>query len=57
MVVGILVGTYSTVYIAAPLVVWWTERITQKRQQPPAARRPSEGDRRHTARAYKLLNP
>ena len=37
MVVGILVGTYSTVYIAAPLVVWW-QNFTQKRQQPPAAR-------------------
>lgn len=23
MVVGILVGTYSTIYIASPLVVWW----------------------------------
>jgi preprotein translocase subunit SecF len=35
MVVGILVGTYSTVYIAAPLVVWW-QGFTQKRQQPAA---------------------
>jgi preprotein translocase subunit SecF len=24
MVVGILVGTYSTVYIASPIVIWWT---------------------------------
>ena len=23
MVIGILVGTYSTVYIASPIVVWW----------------------------------
>ena len=23
MVVGIIVGTYSTVYIASPIVVWW----------------------------------
>jgi preprotein translocase subunit SecF len=37
MVVGILVGTYSTVYIAAPLVVWWND-FAQKRQQPPAVR-------------------
>jgi preprotein translocase subunit SecF len=37
MVVGILVGTYSTIYIAAPLVVWWNE-FTLKRQQPQAAR-------------------
>ena len=26
MVVGILVGTYSTVYIASPIVVWWQNR-------------------------------
>ena len=26
MVVGILVGTYSTIYIASPIVVWWSER-------------------------------
>ncbi len=27
MVVGILVGTYSTIYIASPIVVWWTSRV------------------------------
>jgi preprotein translocase subunit SecF len=37
MVVGILVGTYSTVYIASPLVVWWTD-LRGRRRQPPAAR-------------------
>ena len=26
MVVGILVGTYSTIYIASPLVAWWEAR-------------------------------
>jgi preprotein translocase subunit SecF len=26
MLVGILVGTYSTVYVASPLVIWWTNR-------------------------------
>ena len=33
MVIGILVGTYSTIYIAVPLVVFWSERG----QAPPAA--------------------
>jgi preprotein translocase subunit SecF len=37
MVVGILVGTYSTIYIAAPLVVWWSE-WSRRRQAPPSAR-------------------
>jgi len=26
MVVGVIVGTYSTIYVASPLVVWWNER-------------------------------
>ena len=26
MVIGILVGTYSTIYIASPIVAWWTGR-------------------------------
>ena len=30
MVIGILVGTYSTVYIASPVVVWWENRKAAK---------------------------
>jgi preprotein translocase subunit SecF len=26
MVVGIVVGTYSTIYIASPIVIWWNDR-------------------------------
>ena len=33
MVVGILVGTYSTIFIAIPLVLWWTE--TSRPPRPP----------------------
>jgi preprotein translocase subunit SecF len=32
MVVGIIVGTYSTIYIASPIVVWW-----QGRNKPPGS--------------------
>lgn len=35
MVVGILIGTYSTVYIASPIVIWWHER---RGSTGPAAR-------------------
>jgi preprotein translocase subunit SecF len=35
MVVGILVGTYSTIYIASPFVIWW-QGIRERR--PPAAK-------------------
>lgn len=34
MVVGVIVGTYSTIYVASPLVVWWTDRG----QKPPLAK-------------------
>jgi preprotein translocase subunit SecF len=33
MAVGIVVGTYSTIYIASPFVIWWTE-LMGKRQGP-----------------------
>ena len=35
MVVGILIGTYSTVFIAAPIVVWWTN-FSEGRKAPAA---------------------
>src|SRR5215470_406982 len=35
MVIGILVGTYSTIFIATPLVLWWE---SQSRQKAPTAR-------------------
>jgi preprotein translocase subunit SecF len=31
MVVGILVGTYSTIYIASPVVIWW-DSLTKNRK-------------------------
>jgi len=37
MVVGIVVGTYSTIFIAVPIVVFWSE-LARKRQSPPTAR-------------------
>jgi preprotein translocase subunit SecF len=36
MVVGILVGTYSTIYIASPIVAWWANR---SKANPGAAAR------------------
>jgi preprotein translocase subunit SecF len=33
MAVGIVVGTYSTIYIASPFVIWWTD-LMGKRQGP-----------------------
>jgi preprotein translocase subunit SecF len=35
MVFGIIFGTYSTIYIASPIVVWWQALRKDRR---PAAR-------------------
>jgi preprotein translocase subunit SecF len=46
MVVGILAGTYSTIFVASPLVVWWQERWGTAETLPAAAgrrRRPGSG--------------
>ena len=32
LIVGIVTGTYSTVYIASPVVLFWEEHITRKRK-------------------------
>jgi preprotein translocase subunit SecF len=37
MVVGILVGTYSTIYIASPLVIWWSE-FSARRERAATAK-------------------
>lgn len=37
MVIGILVGTYSTIFIAIPLVVWWEERAVKGTPSAKAA--------------------
>ena len=45
MVVGILVGTYSTIYIASPLVVWWRTGRKRRRRPPRARRAPPRSER------------
>jgi preprotein translocase subunit SecF len=37
MVVGIVVGTYSTIYIASPIVVLWQDLANRRTQAKPAA--------------------
>jgi SecD/SecF fusion protein len=38
MLVGIITGTYSTIYIAAPLVLWLQEGSAAARRSQPATR-------------------
>ncbi len=34
LVVGIIVGTYSSVFIASPIVLWWHDYIDKRRRAP-----------------------
>ena len=36
--VGILSGTYSSIFNASPLLVWWDERVTARKSSPSARR-------------------
>lgn len=38
MVVGILAGTYSTIYIASPIVAWWNQRRAGGGTRPATAK-------------------
>lgn len=38
MVVGIIVGTYSTIFIASPIVVWWDSISRNRKPGPPSAK-------------------
>jgi preprotein translocase subunit SecF len=41
MLVGIISGTYSTWFIAAPMTIWLEERAARKRAAPPQAAAPA----------------
>ncbi|ABS25532.1 protein translocase subunit SecF [Anaeromyxobacter sp. Fw109-5] len=41
MLVGIVSGTYSTWFIAAPMTIWFEERAAKKKASTPAAAAPS----------------
>ena len=46
MNVGVIVGTYSSIFIASPILIWLNEKYSasQRRQQGRQARRPARGD-------------
>jgi preprotein translocase subunit SecF len=54
LVVGIIIGTYSSIFIASPILVFWQE-FMEKRKRPGAARavEPAPAPRRTPAKAVK----
>ena len=39
IIIGVVVGTYSSIFIASPIVLWWTRRAVAA-QQPAAGNHP-----------------
>lgn len=37
LVVGIIVGTYSSIFIASPILIWWRDWMESRRTTPPTA--------------------
>ncbi|MBL8236947.1 MAG: protein translocase subunit SecF [Bryobacterales bacterium] len=37
LVVGIIVGTYSSIFIASPILIWWRDWMESRRPGPPTA--------------------
>ncbi len=54
LVVGIIIGTYSSIFIASPILIFWQDYVEKrKRPSPPAAGGGEEIVRRGPARAAK----
>ena len=45
MNVGVIVGTYSSIFIASPILIWLNEKFAaNQRKQQRQSRRPQRGD-------------
>ena len=38
LLIGIVSGTYSSIFNASPLLVWWDERVAARKSSPSARR-------------------
>jgi preprotein translocase subunit SecF len=52
LVVGIIIGTYSTVFIASPILVFWRD-FAEKRKRPSGTASPAGPSRKTPAKAVK----
>ena len=44
---GVITGTYSSIFVASPIVVWWHDWVTSKREKM----RKSRGSKKKPSRA------
>jgi preprotein translocase subunit SecF len=53
LVVGIIVGTYSSIFIASPILVWWQGAVESRKRRTIAVPAAKEGIRRSNPKAVK----
>ena len=37
LLIGIVVGTYDSIAVASPIMVWWQQRLARREQRSPVA--------------------
>ena len=57
LVVGIIIGTYSSIFIASPILVFWQNMADRRNRRPRMAAAPSESRSRVAAKTVKNVKP
>ncbi|MBV9497941.1 MAG: protein translocase subunit SecF [Acidobacteriaceae bacterium] len=57
LVVGIIIGTYSSIFIASPILIFWQNMAERRNRRPRMAAAPVENRARSAARSVKNVKP
>jgi preprotein translocase subunit SecF len=57
LVVGIIIGTYSSIFIASPILVFWQNMADRRNRRPRMAAAPAESRSRLAAKTVKNVKP
>ncbi len=57
LVVGIIIGTYSSIFIASPILIFWQNLAERRNRRPRMAAAPVENRARSAARPVKNVKP
>jgi preprotein translocase subunit SecF len=57
LVVGIIIGTYSSIFIASPILVFWQNMADRRNRKPRMAAAPSESRSRVAAKTVNNVKP
>ncbi len=57
LVVGIIIGTYSSIFIASPILIFWQNTADRRNRRPRVAAAPAESRSRVAAKTVKNVKP